>query len=96
MTVMQDVSFEVALKAVAENNRPISPAALSGLLSTVLYARQGNPFFVEPIIASLDSREKPFLCGHVWSRGWTYLYIPENGFVVSATYISLGGRRSLL
>ena len=71
MTVMQDVSFEVALKAVAENNRPISPAALSGLLSTLLYARRGSPFFVEPIIAGLDLRGRPFLCGQVWSRGWT-------------------------
>lgn len=65
MTVMQDLSFEVALKAIAENNRPISPAALAGLLSTLLYAHRGSPFFVEPVIAGLDSRGKPFLCGQV-------------------------------
>lgn len=65
LTVMQDLSSEVALKSLGEGDRPISPAALAGLLSTLLYSRRGSPFFVEPIVAGLDSRGKPYLCGQV-------------------------------
>lgn len=63
MTVMQDLSFEVALKGLGEENQVISPAALAGLLSTLLYARRSSPFFVEPIVAGLDARGQPYLCG---------------------------------
>eukprot|EP00903_Cladosiphon_okamuranus_P011114 g10490.t1 len=63
LTVMQDLSCEVALKSLGEGDRPISPAALAALLSTLLYSRRGSPFFVEPIVAGLDSRGKPYLCG---------------------------------
>ncbi|CAM9420505.1 unnamed protein product [Pylaiella littoralis] len=63
LTVMQDLSSEVALKSLEEGDRPISPAALAGLLSTLLYSRRGSPFFVEPIVAGLDSRGKPYICG---------------------------------
>lgn len=66
LTVMQDLSSEVALKSLGEGDRPISPAALAGLLSTLLYARRSSPFFVEPIVAGLDSRGKPYLCGQVF------------------------------
>lgn len=62
---MQDLSSEVSLKSLGEGDRPISPAALAGLLSTLLYSRRGSPFFVEPIVAGLDSRGKPYLCGQV-------------------------------
>lgn len=62
---MQDLSFEVSLKGLREEGRPITPAALAGLLSTLLYSRRGSPFFVEPIIAGLDSGGKPYLCGQV-------------------------------
>ncbi|CAN0230547.1 unnamed protein product [Ectocarpus sp. 8 AP-2014] len=63
LTVMQDLSSEVALKSLAEADRPIAPAALAGLLSTLLYSRRGSPWFVEPIVAGLDPRGKPYLCG---------------------------------
>lgn len=62
---MQDLSSEVALKSLGEGDRPISPAALAGLLSTLLYSRRGSPFLVEPIVAGLDSRGKPYICGQV-------------------------------
>lgn len=65
MTVMQDLSHEVALKGLAEDGVPISPAILAALLSTLLYSRRSSPFFVEPIIAGLDHRGKPYLCGQV-------------------------------
>lgn len=65
---MQDLSFEVALKRLAEEGRPISPAALAGLLSTLLYSRRGSPFFVEPIVAGLSAGGKPYLCGQVRAR----------------------------
>lgn len=67
LTVMQNVASEVALKGI-EDDRPISPAAFAGLLSTLLYSRRRSPFFVEPIIAGLDSRGRPYLCGQVRSR----------------------------
>lgn len=69
MTVMQDLSFEVALKGLGEENQVISPAALAGLLSTLLYARRSSPFFVEPIVAGLDARGQPYLCGQVNGGG---------------------------
>ena len=62
---MQDLSSEVALKSLGEGDRPITPAALAALLSTLLYSRRGSPFFVEPIVAGLDSRGEPYLCGQV-------------------------------
>lgn len=68
---MQDLSSEVALKTLEEEEeggdrrRAIPPACLAGLLSTLLYARRGSPFFVEPIVAGLDSQGKPYLCGQV-------------------------------
>lgn len=62
---MQDLSSEVALKSLAEADRPIAPAALAGLLSTLLYSRRGSPWFVEPIVAGLDPRGRPYLCGQV-------------------------------
>lgn len=65
MTVMQDVSFEVALKRLSEEGRQIAPAALAGLVSTILYSRRTSPFFVEPVIAGLDAQGRPYLCGQV-------------------------------
>lgn len=77
---MQDLSSEVALKSLGEGDRPITPAALAGLLSTLLYLRRGSPFFVEPIVAGLDSRGEPYLCGQVclWS---SYLVATGRGRV---------------
>lgn len=69
MTVMQDLMFEVALKRFGEEDRHISPAALAGLLSTLLYSRRSSPFFVEPIVAGLDGRGRPYLCGQVSACG---------------------------
>ncbi|CAM9488524.1 unnamed protein product [Choristocarpus tenellus] len=61
-TVIQDLTAQVTLKSLSED-RPVSPPALSGLLSSLLYARRASPFFVEPIIAGLNPNGQPFLCG---------------------------------
>ncbi|CAM9365774.1 unnamed protein product [Discosporangium mesarthrocarpum] len=61
-TVMQDLTSEISLKRLTED-RPVSPVALSRLLSGLLYARRTSPFFVEPIIAGLDANGRPYLCG---------------------------------
>lgn len=67
MTVMQDLSSEVALKSLGEEGRPISPRSLSSVLSAMLYSRRASPFFVEPVVAGLDARGQPYLCGQVSS-----------------------------
>ncbi|EEC44859.1 predicted protein [Phaeodactylum tricornutum CCAP 1055/1] len=44
-----------------KEEREMSPATLSHLLSTLLYEKRFGPYFVEPIVAGLNEKNKPFL-----------------------------------
>jgi len=39
------------------------PQVLSSVISAMLYEKRFGPYFVEPVIAGLDSDNKPFICG---------------------------------
>eukprot|EP00937_MAST-01D_sp_MAST-1D-sp2_P002573 g2573.t1 len=42
--------------------RDIKPSTFASLMSSVLYEKRFGPFFAEPVIAGLDTDNKPFLC----------------------------------
>lgn len=53
-----------------QENRAISPKSLAFLISSTLYSKRSvacfyirfSPFFVEPIVAGIDSNSQPFIC----------------------------------
>lgn len=55
ITVSQRLKFRVNMYELRENRR-ISPQAFSSLVSNVQYERRFGPYFVNPIIAGLDSK----------------------------------------
>mmetsp|Transcript_72526 Transcript_72526/g.170564 ORF Transcript_72526/g.170564 Transcript_72526/m.170564 type:complete len:205 (-) Transcript_72526:1039-1653(-) len=59
-TFQEKLQFRLKLFALREE-RNISPQAFSKLVSSMLYERRFGPYFVEPVIAGLDSEGKPFL-----------------------------------
>ena len=47
-----------------EENRALRPEVLANMVSSALYEKRFGPYFVEPIIAGLDSSKNnaPFIC----------------------------------
>lgn len=43
--------------------RDIKPSSFAQLVSTTLYERRFGPYFVQPVIAGLESDGTPYLCG---------------------------------
>lgn len=43
--------------------REIEPQTLANLVSSTLYERRFGPYFVGPLVAGLDKKNKPFVCG---------------------------------
>jgi 20S proteasome subunit beta 3 len=79
-TLHQLLDFRMNLYQLKEE-RTMSPAVLSHLLSTLLYEKRFGPYFVEPIVAGLDEHNKPFLS----SMDLIGAPIQEDDFVVSGT-----------
>ena len=44
-------------------HREISPKVFANLVSSSLYAKRFGPYFIEPIIAGLESDGTPFIAG---------------------------------
>jgi len=62
-TVSQTLKFKHDLYALREQ-RDMKPQTVSNVLSTLLYEKRFGPYFIEPIVAGLDSKSnKPFLSG---------------------------------
>lgn len=61
MTLQQLFQFKLELYRMREN-RLIKPSTFSSLVSSTLYEKRFGPYFSEPVIAGLDSDNKPFLC----------------------------------
>jgi len=62
ITVAERMRHRVNLYNLREG-REMSPKVVSNVISSVLYGRRFGPYFVEPIIAGLDSNNKPFISG---------------------------------
>jgi len=54
------LEFRMQLYKLKEE-REMSPAVFSHLLSTLLYEKRFGPYFLEPIVAGLDEKGEPFL-----------------------------------
>ena len=61
--------------------RPMTPKVFSNLLSNVLYEKRFGPYFIEPVVAGLDSKNQPFLSGMDLIGAPVY----TDNFVVSGT-----------
>lgn len=59
-TVKNQLDYRINLYQLREE-RDMSPAVLSHLLSTMLYEKRFGPYYMEPVIAGLDANNQPFL-----------------------------------
>jgi 20S proteasome subunit beta 3 len=60
-TVAERLKFRVSLYELRENRR-IKPKTMLSVVSNLLYERRFGPYFVEPVIAGLDSvTNEPFV-----------------------------------
>lgn len=55
ITVAQKLQFRVKMYELRENRR-IAPKTLASVASNLLYERRFGPFFIEPVIAGIDSK----------------------------------------
>lgn len=63
LTLKELFRFKTNLYKLREDHS-IEPSTLANLISSSLYERRFGPWFVSPIVASLDSKtNKPFICG---------------------------------
>eukprot|EP00039_Didymoeca_costata_P018237 m.332686 g.332686 ORF g.332686 m.332686 type:complete len:205 (-) comp16989_c0_seq1:187-801(-) len=60
LTVAQKLEFRINLYKLREE-REIRPVTCLNMLSSMLYEHRFGPFFVEPMIAGLDSDGTPFI-----------------------------------
>lgn len=60
-TLEQMFRFRLELYSMREN-RIIKPETFSHLVSSTLYGKRFSPYFAEPVIAGLDSKNKPYIC----------------------------------
>ncbi|KAJ2785908.1 proteasome core particle subunit beta 3 [Coemansia javaensis] len=61
--------------------RVIEPETFANMVSQIMYERRFGPYFVEPVVAGLDKKNKPFICGMDLLGCLNY----ANDFVVSGT-----------
>jgi len=63
LTVAQRLKFRLNMYELRENRR-ISPKTFGSVVSNMLYEKRFGPYFVEPVIAGLDSKTfEPYICG---------------------------------
>eukprot|EP00049_Salpingoeca_infusionum_P009322 m.154848 g.154848 ORF g.154848 m.154848 type:complete len:205 (+) comp14301_c4_seq1:372-986(+) len=60
LTVSQRLAFKLKMYTMREE-RDIEPQSLTMLISSMLYEKRFGPYFVEPIIAGLDSDNQPYV-----------------------------------
>jgi 20S proteasome subunit beta 3 len=59
-TVRNELEYRINLYQLSEE-RDMSPAVLSHMLSSLLYEKRFGPYYMEPVIAGLDEKGQPFL-----------------------------------
>jgi len=79
-TLHNILKFRMGLYELREE-REMTPQVFSHLLSTLLYEKRFGPYFVEPIVAGLDDKNKPFLS----SMDLIGAPVQTKDFVVSGT-----------
>ncbi len=62
ITFQNKLDYRLKMYKLREE-RDISGKALTGLIASMLYEQRFGPWFMEPIIASLDKEGKVYLCG---------------------------------
>lgn len=61
-TVHEKLRFRMNLYELKENRR-MTPKIFSAMVSNMLYERRFGPFFVEPVVAGIDSHTlQPYVC----------------------------------
>ncbi|CEP02749.1 Proteasome subunit beta [Plasmodiophora brassicae] len=60
-TVRNTLQFQLKLYKLREE-REIEPHVFANLVSTMLYSKRFGPYFVEPVVAGIDKKGKPFIC----------------------------------
>ncbi|GAA5835901.1 hypothetical protein JCM11251_006597 [Rhodosporidiobolus azoricus] len=60
LTVRSKLQQRVNLYAMKEE-RTIEPETFAHLVSSTLYERRFGPYFVEPVVAGLNSKDEPFI-----------------------------------
>jgi 20S proteasome subunit beta 3 len=61
-TVSDLFRYKVNMYRLREE-RNISPRTMANLVSSSLYEKRFGPWFVGPVVAGLDEKDKPFICG---------------------------------
>lgn len=79
-TLRNLLKFRLSLYALREE-REMKPEVFAALLSHMLYEKRFGNYFVEPIVAGLDDKGAPFLCGMDLIGAPVY----TDDFVVSGT-----------
>lgn len=59
--LLKKIEKHVALFKLAEG-RDIEPQELADLVSALLYSHRRSPLYTSPVIAGIDSNNKPFVC----------------------------------
>lgn len=59
-TIQNKLKFQIG-KYELQEERDMEPLVLSNVLSNLLYEKRFGPYFIEPIVAGLDSDNQPFL-----------------------------------
>lgn len=60
--LLKRIEKHVSLFELSEG-RSIEPQECSNLVSAILYSYRSSPLYTSPIIAGIDSNNKPFICG---------------------------------
>ncbi|EGD72023.1 proteasome subunit beta type-3 [Salpingoeca rosetta] len=60
ITVSQRLKFRLNMYTLREE-RDIEPKTMINLVSSFLYERRFGPYFVEPVVAGLDSKNQPYV-----------------------------------
>eukprot|EP01006_Ploeotia_vitrea_P012396 TRINITY_DN32863_c0_g1_i1.p1 TRINITY_DN32863_c0_g1~~TRINITY_DN32863_c0_g1_i1.p1 ORF type:complete len:213 (-),score=98.03 TRINITY_DN32863_c0_g1_i1:53-667(-) len=60
-TLVQRFRFRLKMYELREE-RKIKPNVFANLVSSMLYQKRFGPYFVEPVIAGLGDKNKPFIC----------------------------------
>jgi len=81
LTVAQRLKFRINLYELRENRR-ISPKTFGAVVSNMLYERRFGPYFVEPVVAGIDTQTgEPF----IGSSDMIGCFEAPDDFVVSGT-----------
>eukprot|EP00918_Siedleckia_nematoides_P035008 GHVU01076092.1.p1 GENE.GHVU01076092.1~~GHVU01076092.1.p1 ORF type:complete len:194 (-),score=37.64 GHVU01076092.1:62-586(-) len=83
-TFYEKLKFRMAMYSLREE-RDIKPASFGKLVSSLLYEKRFGPYFIEPVIAGLDSENNPYLFSSDFIGAPLLPDMESNGFVAAGT-----------